>query len=92
MNKRARIFFFGTVQGVGFRYTAANVARRHRVTGWVRNRSDGRVEVLVEGSAKDVESFILDVEDEMSGYITKKVITWESASGEWNGFSITPTE
>ena len=92
MNKRARIFFSGTVQGVGFRYTTANVARRFGVTGWVRNRSDGRVEVLVEGSEKELESFVLDVENEMGGYINKKLLTWESATCEWNDFRIAPTE
>lgn len=91
MDKRARIFFSGTVQGVGFRYTASNVARRFHVTGWVRNCSDGRVEAVIEGSESEVEKCVAAIEDEMSGYVSDKKITWETASGEWNSFSIAPT-
>ena len=92
MNKRARIFFSGSVQGVGFRYAASNVARLFHVTGWVRNCSDGRVETVVEGTESEVEKFVAAVEDEMSGYVSAKTITWEPASGEWNSFTIAVTQ
>lgn len=39
----------GTVQGVFFRASAESEASRLGVTGWVRNRSDGTVEMVVEG-------------------------------------------
>ena len=39
----------GIVQGVGFRYYTEDQAARRGLVGWVRNRSDGAVEVLVEG-------------------------------------------
>lgn len=91
MTKRARIFFSGSVQGVGFRYATMNVARSFNVTGWVRNRSDGRVEILAEGLASDIETFILAIEDEMGGYISKKELTWEDSTGEWQQFAIVPT-
>lgn len=41
----------GIVQGVGFRYAAVERARALRLSGYVRNMSDGSVEVLAEGSA-----------------------------------------
>jgi len=91
MNKRIRVFFSGTVQGVGFRYSTQNVARRFNVTGWVRNRSDGRVEILSEGSETELKSFIESVEEEMAGYVTQKTIEWETASGEFTGFGIAQT-
>ena len=91
MSKRARIFFSGSVQGVGFRYATMNVARSFNVTGWVRNRSDGRVEILAEGLASEIESFVSAVEDEMGGYISKKELTWEDSTGEWQQFGIVPT-
>lgn len=47
----------GRVQGVGFRYFAQAVADREGLHGWVRNLSDGRVEVTAEGEADAIERF-----------------------------------
>jgi acylphosphatase len=58
MSPIARKFLVGgEVQGVGYRFFAQRAAARHQVTGYVRNLDDGRVEVLVEGSAQQVEAF-----------------------------------
>jgi acylphosphatase len=38
----------GRVQGVGFRYYVLNAAIELGLTGWVRNRRDGSVEVVAE--------------------------------------------
>lgn len=46
---RKHIYFSGRVQGVGFRYQAAYYARSLGLTGWVRNLSDGRVEMEIQG-------------------------------------------
>lgn len=43
-------YISGQVQGVGFRYHTLNAAQNLKLTGWVRNLRDGRVEVLAEGS------------------------------------------
>jgi len=55
---RRRVLVSGRVQGVGFRQHCAAVAGRAGVAGWVRNRRDGRVEVVVEGPADRVQSVI----------------------------------
>jgi acylphosphatase len=47
----------GEVQGVGFRYFAQREALRLRITGWVRNLPDGRVEALGAGAAEDLARF-----------------------------------
>jgi acylphosphatase len=48
----------GRVQGVGFRYFTQSKARYHRLSGWVRNRPDGKVEAEVQGQHSAVEEFV----------------------------------
>ncbi|MBI9083428.1 MAG: acylphosphatase [Desulfobacterales bacterium] len=56
--KRAHLRISGIVQGVCFRWETTRSARALGVTGWVRNRSDGSVEVVCEGDRANVEAFI----------------------------------
>jgi acylphosphatase len=48
----------GRVQGVGFRYSAVREARRLDLSGWVRNCSDGNVEVWAEGPQDKLDLFL----------------------------------
>ena len=48
----------GRVQGVAFRASALVEAERLGLHGWVRNRTDGRVEALVAGSPAAVDDFV----------------------------------
>jgi acylphosphatase len=48
----------GRVQGVGFRHFMMREARRRGVCGWVRNRIDGSVEAVVQGSREAVDALI----------------------------------
>ena len=58
MSPIARQFFIsGGVQGVGYRFFAQRASARHQVVGYVKNLDDGRVEVLAEGPARNVEAF-----------------------------------
>jgi acylphosphatase len=49
-----RLVVEGRVQGVGFRVNCARKARALGLSGWVRNLSDGRVEILLQGSPESV--------------------------------------
>ena len=52
------VVFKGRVQGVGFRYTARDMARDLAVSGWVKNCSDGSVRMVAEGEEAMVEELI----------------------------------
>ena len=52
--QRIRIIVTGKVQGVFFRQTLKAIARKNGVSGWVRNRKDGRVEAILEGDMSGV--------------------------------------
>ena len=52
-----RCFVSGRVQGVFYRASAVEKARQVHVTGYARNLSDGRVEVLVCGEEQSVKEF-----------------------------------
>lgn len=54
---RHRITYTGKVQGVGFRATAASIAARFDVTGWVRNEPDRSVLLEVQGDDAEVAAF-----------------------------------
>jgi len=86
--KRARIIYSGTVQGVGFRFTAERIANSLALTGWVANRPDGGVEVLCEGGENNIETFMNEIKKALSRYIRSANVTREEATGEFDSFGI----
>jgi len=86
--KRLHIFYSGTVQGVGFRFTVRRIASRLPVTGFVRNLPDGRVEVLAEGEEEDLRALAAEIGTSMSGYIRAAETSWSDPRGEFSAFTI----
>jgi acylphosphatase len=86
--ERHEIIYSGNVQGVGFRYTARQIAARHPVTGFVQNLPDGRVLLVAEGSQDSVAAFLDGVEGEMARHISTKQANTAVASGDFEDFSV----
>jgi len=85
---RALAHYSGSVQGVGFRYTARRAASGFAVAGYVRNLFDGRVEVVAEGTRAEISAFLGAVSRAMGDYIDDCDLRWQAASGEFSGFHI----
>jgi len=86
---RAHVYVSGRVQGVFFRSETQDQAKRHHVTGWVRNLPDGRVEAVFEGEKENVEKLIEFCKRGPPGALVTKVeVSWETYTGEFNGFKI----
>ena len=89
-NVRARLLIAGRVQGVAFRWETQRAARRHQVTGWVRNLPDGRVEAVAEGSRAQVNNLIdWCRKGPPVARVDSLDIQWEDYAGEYRGFDIT---
>ncbi len=91
MKKQLKVYFSGTVQGVGFRFTVQEVSRRFDVTGFVRNLPDGRVELTAEGEEKEAQAFLKAVrESRMNAYIRDLETSWSEPENSFKTFSIRP--
>ncbi|MCE5325712.1 MAG: acylphosphatase [Planctomycetaceae bacterium] len=87
-NQQRMIRFFGTVQGVGFRWMATRVAKSYDISGYVRNCPDGTVECVAEGPGDQIDAFIADMQERMSGYIRKIQQQTAPASGQFESFTV----
>ncbi len=56
--RRVRLEIYGRVQGVFYRASTRDKSRQLRLSGWVKNRSDGSVEAVVEGANDAVDELI----------------------------------
>jgi len=56
--KTVRLIINGRVQGVSYRWWTVGEATQRGLNGWVRNRRDGNVEVLVSGPVAEVDDLI----------------------------------
>ena len=86
--ERREIYYSGHVQGVGFRYTTRNIAQRYSVTGEVRNLPDGRVRLIVEGNAEEIDELLADVRKAMGRHIRDIKVETMPATGQFGDFSI----
>ena len=87
---RLHVYYQGRVQGVGFRGAVREVATGFDVTGWVRNLSDGRVELVAEGDRPELEAFQDAIPKAgLRRFIRAATEDWSNGTGEFRGFEIT---
>ncbi len=88
-NARAHLIISGRVQGVFYRAFTEDVAQLLGLKGWVKNRSDGSVEAVFEGSKDEIEKAISQCH---KGPPASKVasidVKWEDFKGEFESFSV----
>ncbi|MBM3255360.1 MAG: acylphosphatase [Candidatus Omnitrophica bacterium] len=88
MQKQLHAYYSGRVQGIGFRFTAESIARELGITGWVRNLSDGRVEIVAEAGEGALKEFLERISQHFSRYIMDADIEWLEATGEFKEFGL----
>lgn len=82
-----RLVIHGRVQGVFFRDSMRREALGLGITGWVRNRSDGTVEAVVQGDTSNVDAIVNWSHSGPRHAIVERVVA-EPADGEYAGFEI----
>lgn len=86
---RARIRIAGVVQGVAFRQSTVDEARRLRLAGSVRNLADGSVEAEAEGAREGVEALVRWCQRGPPAARVERVdVTWETPAGDPGPFHI----
>ncbi|MBN1396242.1 MAG: acylphosphatase [Pirellulales bacterium] len=88
MAMQRELFFTGRVQGVGFRYAVRSLAAGFDVAGFVRNLPDGRVHLVVEGEADEIDRFVAAVDREMGRYVAGVEEIERPADGRFEDFEI----
>lgn len=85
--KQVNLVISGEVQGVGFRAWVLRYAQGEPLTGWVKNRKDGTVEIVAEGSKIDLEELIKHCRHGPPAAEIEKIdVTWGIATGKYLSF------
>ena len=87
--RRLHAIVHGRVQGVGYRASTIDEARQLGLAGWVRNRHDGTVEVLAEGSEAKLRVFSAYLHrGPFTAEVTSVIEVWAEAVGALMPFQV----
>jgi acylphosphatase len=85
---RRHVVVRGSVQGVGFRWFAKELADSLGLSGWVRNREDGSVELEAEGSAGSLDEFVFRLRTGNPSARVDEIVAVPAAPEGAKGFQI----
>jgi acylphosphatase len=71
------IYISGFVQGVGFRWYTKDIAKQLGIKGYVKNLSDGRVEIIAQGNEDSLKNFIFELKKGQLGENISNIETIE---------------
>jgi len=91
VTRAVHVFVSGRVQGVGFRWSVRAEARRRELAGWVRNRRDGRVELVLQGEEPRVEGALAWLRGPSAPGRVDAVTSSPTEPAATTGFEIRPT-
>ena len=86
---RAKLVITGLVQGVGFRSYTRNNAKSIGLKGYVRNRKDGKLEVVIEGYEKQIDD-LLDLmhKGPFHSQVENIEVIWEDPTNSFKDFTV----
>ena len=87
-NYRLQVWYSGRVQGVGFRWKAAETAKGYDVCGYVENLDDGRVHLLAVGDESQTRRFADEIAEVMADFIKSADERDDSTDVSYRGFKI----
>jgi acylphosphatase len=87
----ARLRLTGRVQGVGYRLWAVEIATALGLRGWVRNRTDGSVEMLLSGTQEAIAATIEACRRGPPGARVDDITVAEDTDDGTVGFAARPT-
>ena len=85
---RKRIRFYGEVQAVGFRFQAQNAARMYGATGWVRNEYDGSVTMEIQGTERQINDVVAEIDSDPYIRIERMETEWLDIDPRESGFRV----
>ena len=87
-NYRLQVWYSGRVQGVGFRWKAAEIAKGYDVCGYVENLDDGRVRLCAKGEKEEARAFADRLAEVMSDFIRSSEEREDFCDSKFSGFTI----
>ncbi|MDO9546832.1 MAG: acylphosphatase [Pelolinea sp.] len=92
-NERLQIIVEGRVQGIGFRYFIYELGLFFKLTGWVKNKINGNVEILAEGPRDSLEALLGEAKKgPRMAQIVNVIVEWRKPNNDLPPFTIHPTD